>query len=182
MEPQRPSGVAFRKKKKEKKVETIKMKHNFLNYSLKLQARHVRRPSNTSAIIECNSEIDGRDGDTTSLSYSLKIVGLLTTQTRCKHNIHTVKTTDSSKYHADARSSVPGEISLGSSNKPDIDSYSDTNLPTVPAILRDLTLTTQSPGCFLNVEFLQSASNIDTLQKHAADLAMKYPADLYVVE
>jgi len=31
--------------------------------------------------------------------------------------------------------------------------------------------------CFLNVEFLQSAS-IDTLQKHAADLAMKYPADV----
>jgi len=30
MEPKRPSGVAFRKKKKEKEVETIKMKHNFL--------------------------------------------------------------------------------------------------------------------------------------------------------
>jgi len=62
---------------------------------------------------------------------------------------------------------------------PDIDSYSDTNLPTVPAILRDIDV--NNPECFLNVEFLQSAS-IDTLQKHAADLAMKYPADLYVVE
>jgi len=44
-----------------------------------------------------------------------------------------------------------------------------------------MTSTIQSHGCFLNVEFLLSAS-VDTLQKHAADLAMKYPADLYVVE
>jgi len=44
-----------------------------------------------------------------------------------------------------------------------------------------LTLTTQSHGCCLSVEFLQSAS-LDTLQKHAADLAMKYPGDFYVLE
>jgi len=53
----------------------------------------------------------------------------------------TRKTTDSSKYQmlvSDARRSVPGEVSLGSSSKPDIDSYSDTNLPIVPAILRDI--------------------------------------------